>query len=397
MSYAAALSRHPVPGQAVGEVAGSVLEQLDGERPDVLVCFASPHLVGAFDEVAATLRRLLEPGVLLGATTAAVIGGGHEAEEVPALSAWAARLAGDVVPVGLQMVQTPDGPAVAGWPDDQRAVGAHTLVMLADPFTFPVEAFLDRLGEDRPGLQVIGGMASAAHGPGGNRLVLDGDVRAEGAVGVLLAGAPAVTTVVSQGCRPVGEPYIVTDAEDNVVRTLAGRPALERLAEVAEALPDEERRLLAQGLHVGLVVDEHRAEFGRGDFLVRNVLGASRETGAISVGTTVGVGQTLQFHVRDAVAADEDLRVLLAEAAGGEGGGVDAALLFTCTGRGRRLFGVDSHDAGVVDELLGPLPVAGAFCAGELGPVGGHNHVHGFTASLALFARETTGGREPGA
>jgi small ligand-binding sensory domain FIST len=297
------------------------------------------------------------------------------------------------------MVRTPDGPAIGGWPGEHPAAAeAHTLVLLADPFTFPVEAFLGRLGEDRPGLQVIGGMASAAQGPGGNRLVLDGDVRAEGAVGVLLAGAPAVTTVVSQGCRPVGQAYIVTDADDNVVRTLAGRPALERLAEVAEALPDEERQLIAQGLHVGLVVDEHRAEFGRGDFLVRNVLGASRETGAISVGTTVGVGQTLQFHVRDAVAADEDLRVLLAEAASGDAAvGVDAALLFTCTGRGRRLFGVDSHDAGVVDELLGPLPVAGAFCAGELGPVGGHNHVHGFTASLALFARQTTGAAGSGA
>jgi small ligand-binding sensory domain FIST len=229
-------------------------------------------------------------------------------------------------------------------------------------------------------------MASAAQGPGGNRLVLDGDVHAEGAVGVLLAGAPVVSTVVSQGCRPVGSAFIVTDAEDNVVRELAGKPALARLAELADALPDEERQLLARGLHVGLVVDEHQAEFGRGDFLVRNVLGASRDQGSITVGTSVRVGQTLQFHVRDAVAADEDLRVLLAETAAI--GSADSALLFTCTGRGRRLFGVDSHDAGLVDELLGPLPVAGAFCAGELGPVGGHNHVHGFTASLAVFGRE---------
>jgi small ligand-binding sensory domain FIST len=101
--------------------------------------------------------------------------------------------------------------------------------------------------------------------------------------------------------------------------------------------------------------------------------------------------------VRDAVAADEDLRVLLAEAASGDAGVVDAALMVTSTGRGRRLFGIDSHDAGVVDELLGPLPVAGAFCAGELGPVGGRNHVHGFTASLALFARQTTGAAGSGA
>lgn len=382
MSYAAALSLHPVPAQAVGEVAGSVLEQLDGERPDLLVCFASPHLAGAFDEVTATLRRILEPGVLMGTTAGAVIGGALEAEEVPALSVWAARLPGMVTPVGLQVVSTPAGAAIAGWPAGPGTNDAHTLVLLADPFSFPVEAFLTRLADDRPELQVIGGMASAARGPGGNRLALDAEIRPDGAVGVLLAGAPVVTPVVSQGCRPVGSAFIVTDASDNVVLELAGKPALERLAEVAEALPDEERQLLARGLHVGLVVDEHQAEFGRGDFLVRNVVGAHREQGSITIGAAVSVGRTLQFHVRDSFAADEDLRVLLAEHAGDPAGG---ALLFTCTGRGERLFGVENHDAALVEELLGPLPVAGAFCAGELGPVGGRNHVHGFTASLGLF------------
>jgi small ligand-binding sensory domain FIST len=380
--YAAALSQHPVPAHAVGEVAGSLLEQLDGEPPDLLVYFASPHLVGALDDVSRAFRRLLEPGVLLGVTAAAVIGGPREAEEVPALSAWAGLLGDGVTAVGLQMVDTPDGPAVSGWPNGTDADDAdtpHTLLLLADPFTFPVEAFLARLGEDRPGLQVIGGMASAAQGPGGNRLVLDDELRREGAVGVLLSGPPNVRAVVSQGCRPVGSAYIVTDAEDNVVRELGGKPALERLAEVANALTDDERQLLARGLHVGLVVDEHQARFGRGDFLVRNVVGANRQDGSITVGTHVGVGRTLQFQVRDAIAADDDLRVLLA--------GVDAnaALLFTCTGRGIRLFGTPDHDAGLVEELLGPVPVAGAFCAGELGPVGGRNYVHGFTASLALF------------
>lgn len=380
--YAAALSQHPVPAHAVGEVAGSLLEQLDGEPPDLLVFFASPHLVGALDDVSRAFRRLLEPGVLLGVTAAAVIGGPREAEDVPALSAWAGRLGDGVRPVGLQMVDTPDGPAVSGWPDGigtDDADAPHTLLLIADPFTFPVEAFLARLGEERPGLQVIGGMASAAQGPGGNRLVLDDELRRDGAVGVLLSGPPNVRAVVSQGCRPVGSAYIVTDAEDNVVRELGGKPALERLAEVANALTDDERQLLARGLHVGLVVDEHQAQFGRGDFLVRNVVGANRQDGSITVGTHVGVGRTLQFQVRDAIAADEDLRLLLA--------GVDAnaALLFTCTGRGIRLFGTPDHDAGLVEELLGPVPVAGAFCAGELGPVGGRNYVHGFTASLALF------------
>jgi len=184
---------------------------------------------------------------------------------------------------------------------------------------------------------------------------------------------------VSQGCRPVGSAYIVTDSDDNVIRGLGGKTALERLAEVADGLPDDERLLMSNGLQIGIVVDEHLAEFGRGDFLVRSVLGANRAEGSITVGTSVEVGRTIQFQVRDAIAADEDLHELLA--------GVDArsALLFTCTGRGEALFGVSSHDASLVEDMLGPIPVAGGFCAGELGPVGDHNEVHAFTASLALF------------
>ncbi len=377
--YAAALSQHPIPAHAVGEVAGSVLEQLDGEPPDLVVYFASPHFVGALDDMSAALRRLLEPEVLTGMTTAAVIGGAFEAELVPALSVWAGCLDGPVAPVALAMVSTPDGPAVSGWPPDDDIEDAHTLILLSDPFTFPVESFIDRIAVTRPGLQVIGGMASASPGPGGNRLALDGALQLEGAVGVLLGGGTQVRSVVSQGCRPVGSAYIVTDSEDNVIRALGGMPALERLAEVADALSDDERLLMSHGLQIGIVVDEHQADFGRGDFLVRSVLGASRSDGAITVGTSVEIGRTVQFQVRDAIAADEDLRAMLAEADG------RSALLFTCTGRGEQLFGVPNHDAELIEEMLGPVPLAGGFCAGEIGPVGGHNHVHAFTASLAIF------------
>ena len=250
---------------------------------------------------------------------------------------------------------------------------------VADPFSFPGDAFLSRLDEDRPGLTAIGGMASAARGPGGNRLVLDDQVLSEGAVGVLLDQAVGVTTIVSQGCRPIGAPYVVTRAEQNVIFELAGRPAVERLRETAAGLDEGARQLLAHGLHIGRVVDEHRSEFRRGDFLVRNVMGIDESSGALAVGDLVEVGQTVQFHLRDAASADDDLRALLT------GASADAALLFTCNGRGRHLFGTPDHDAELVDQLLGPLPVTGMFCAGELGPVGGRNFLHGFTASLALL------------
>jgi small ligand-binding sensory domain FIST len=376
--YASALSCHPVAAHAVGETAGEILEQLDGEDPHLVVCFASSHFVGTFDDAAHALRELLGPQVLIGATAGGIVGGAHEVEDGPAFSVFAAYLPdATLTPVALHLEQTPDGAAVTGWPSDIGS--AATLVLLADPFSFPADAFLRRLNEDRAGLTVIGGMASAATNPGGNRLVLDTEVRRGGAVGVFLDGVD-VTAVVSQGCRPVGRAFTVTRAERNLVIELGGQPAIQRLQELAAGADEAERELLRRGLQVGLVVDEHQADFARGDFLVRNVLGADPDAGALAVSDQVEVGQTLQFQVRDGTAADEDLRALLGphRAAG--------ALLFTCNGRGSHLFGAPDHDSGVLAQLLGPLPVAGAFCAGELGPIGGRNFLHGFTASVALFA-----------
>jgi small ligand-binding sensory domain FIST len=375
-TFACGLSEHPVPTQAVGEAVGQTLEGLADERPDLVVVFASPHHVGAFEDIATSVRTLLDPTLLLGCSAVAVIGGPREVEDKPALSVFAARLPATVLtPVHLEVVPTPDGHTIVGWPDHP----AGTLLLLADPFTFPADAFLERVNEDLPGLVVIGGLASAATHPGGNRLVVDADVMAAGAVGALLDGGVEVRTLVSQGCRPVGKPYVVTKADRNFIFELGGKPALARLQETAAAASEEERELMRRGLQIGCVVDEQRLEFSRGDFLVRGVVGADQRSGAIAVGDVVPIGRTVQFQVRDAGSADEDLRDLLTEAK------ADAALIFTCNGRGQRLFGDADHDASTVERMLGPLPLAGCFCAGELGPVGDQNFLHGFTASLALF------------
>lgn len=375
--FAAALSRHPLPAHAVGEVAGHVLDQLSGDDPDLLACFVSPHFVGALDDVVHALHSLLTPRVLFGTTASGVVGGAHEAEDGVGFAVFAACLPDvDLEPVSLRSEDTPDGPTVVGWPE--RELDADLLLLAADPFSFPTEGFLRRVDQDRPGLRVLGGLASGASRPGGNRLLVDDHVVADGAVGVLMAGA-AVRTVVSQGCRPVGEPFVVTRGRRNFVEELGGRPALERLRELAEAADEPERELLQRGLHMGFVVDEHRDDFERGDFLVRTIVGADRETGAIAVGEQVQVGRTVQFHVRDAIGADADLREMLA------GASARAVLMFTCNGRGLGFFGVPDHDTGVVTERFGTVPTAGMFCAGEMGPVGSRNALHGYTASLALF------------
>ncbi|HET6794211.1 MAG TPA: FIST N-terminal domain-containing protein [Acidimicrobiales bacterium] len=373
--FAAALSEHPVTAHAVGEVVGQVLEGLDGP-PDLALLFVTAPHSGALEDALGVVAATLSPTSLLGCAAESVAGPGREVELRAAVSLWAGRV-GPTVPFELTAPAAPTAPW--GLPDD-LPLSRPVLLVLADPFTFPAEDFLAAVDATSPGARVVGGLASAARGAGGNRLGTAARVLSAGAVGVALDGA-MVDTVVSQGCRPVGRPWVVTRSEGRIIYELGGRPALSRLMDMAGSELDESGVSVvnAGGLQIGLVVDEHKAEFGPGDFLIRTVLGADREIGAVAVGEEVTVGTTVQFHLRDASTADEDMRSSLA------GAEADAALLFTCNGRGSRLFRRPDHDASVLGEALDGAPVAGMFAAGELGPVGGRNFVHGMTASMALF------------
>ncbi|MGA2519520.1 MAG: FIST N-terminal domain-containing protein [Acidimicrobiales bacterium] len=389
MPFAAAMSEHPLTAHAVGEVTGEVLERI-GDRPDLATVFVTPPHAGALEDAMRTVQEVLHPLVSIGCAAESVLGPHREVEHGAAVTLFAGHT-GPLVPLALEAAATDDGGglALAGWP---RSVPfePQALVLVADPYSFPVEAFLTWLEEHHPGLPVTGGMASAARGPGGNRLALGTAVRVSGAVGVLLGPGSEVATVVSQGCRPFGHPVVVTKAEHTLVHELAGQPALDQLlAQARQSLSVDEAVLLQRGgLHIGRVINEHKEHFDRGDFLVRNVIGVDRATGALAVTDVVPVGTTVQFHLRDAATADEDLRTLLAPRS------ADAALVFTCNGRGTRLFGTPHHDVGALADALGPVPMAGFFAAGEIGPVGGRNFLHGFTASVALLRDPSP--RDPG-
>jgi small ligand-binding sensory domain FIST len=254
--------------------------------------------------------------------------------------------------------------------------------MLVDPFTFPVGAFLTSLNDAEGQVPLVGGIAAGGRQPGAQVLILDDTVHTEGAVGAVVSGPPVVTAV-SQGCRPIGHEAVITHCEGNVVYELAGRPALERLRTEIAGLSSQEQALAARGLLVGLVIDENRPEYDVGDFLMRGLLGADEASGALVLGETVRVGQTLRFFVRDAVSADADLQQTLAAALGS--GRPAGALLFTCNGRGTNMFPEPNHDARTVASALGTDALAGFFCGGEIGPVGGRAFLHGFTATLAIF------------
>jgi small ligand-binding sensory domain FIST len=347
---------------------------------DLAFVFFSPAHLDEAEAGAEVVRAELAPRHLLGCVAEGVVGRVRELEEGPAVAVWAGVLPGtEIECFHAAAVQTDDGIAVTGFPriDDPALVA-----LLVDPFTFPTGLFLAKLNETHERIPLVGGIAAGGRRPGAQALIVDDDVHAEGAVGALVRGAP-VLTVVSQGCRPIGHEAVITRCEGNLVYELAGRPALERLRGEIAALTSEEQTLAARGLLAGLVIDENRPEYDVDDFLMRGLLGADEASGALVVGDTVRLGQTLRFFVRDAPSADADLRRALEGTRGRTRPA--GALLFTCNGRGTNMFSEPHHDAGVVTEMLGTDALAGFFCGGEIGPVGGKAFLHGFTATLAVF------------
>ena len=275
MSYAAAMSTHPDAATAVGEIVGEVLETL-GESPDVSIVFVSDTHFESVALIHATIRRLVG-GSLIGCTSSSVVGGAVEVENSSAISLWSACL-DEATPLKLQ---AEPGQRLRVTPDVLSGTEGRedmALVLLTDPFSFTIDESLDQFAKYFPSLQVIGGMASPTRGPDSTRLFWDDEILDRGAVGLLIGGGH-VLPVVSQGCRPVGRPMAVTACEGNVIGELAGKAALLRLQSLFDGLPEDERRPFGEGLQIGRVVDERLAEFDRGDFLIRAVMGADNTSG----------------------------------------------------------------------------------------------------------------------
>jgi len=201
-----------------------------------------------------------------------------------------------------------------------------------------------------------------------------------------VGGAVEVEAVVSQACTPIGEPWTITKVEGNLIHQIGNRPAYQVLADTFGRLPKDQQERARGNLFVGLVTNEYKEEFHRGDFLIRSLLGGDPKTGVLAVGARPRAGQSVQFQCRDAASATEDLTGLLEGARRKGGGGrILGACLCSCLGRGERLFGVPHHDAVLIQRLLGPVGLTGFFCNGEIGPVGGRSYLHGYTAALGLF------------
>lgn len=380
---AAGLSVASDPRAAAVEVGSAVRRDLAGDDPDLAVAFCSGDHLRDPEVTLHALREALGASTLVGCGAVGVLGEAHEVEQGTALSVWAADLGdGTATPFHARVEERPEGLALVGAPVVQ---GASAAIALVDPFTFPTEQALGAFAAAAPGVPLVGGLASARAG-GSGVLFVDDEVVGEGAVGVRLDGVEMLPCV-SQGAAPLGPELTVTGASGNRIRELAGAPALDKLRDVVEDLAFVDRSRVADGILVGLVLDPGQPEFRQGDFLVRPVLGADTDARALAVGARVEEGQVLRLHVRDAASADRDLREALDLRRVALGGEAPAgALVFTCNGRGRALFGRPDHDARAVASAFGEgVPTAGFFAAGEIGPVAGEPHLHGFTATVAVF------------
>lgn len=363
--------------EAAETAVAAALEPLHGRTPDLAVVFVAGADPGPAGERALTLTGA---AATLGCSASGVVGGGHALEAGGAVSVWVGVLPGATLRTfHLEVMPSEGRAAVIGLPETGTSADEVGL-LLADPYSFPVEGFLGQAATALPGLPFVGGMA---HGPGGagtTRLWVDGRTVDRGAVGVLLDGASA-RPLVSQGCRPLGPAMTVTAANGNVVRELAGLPALDKVRRVLATLPPPEQAIASSGLHLGIAADEYAEDH---DYLVRAIVGTEGE--GLVVGDLVQTGQTVRLQVRDAEAADDSLRGALERCSGQPGGG---ALLFSCSGRGSGLFGPTfggaAHDLLAVRDVLAADAVAGFFAGGEIGPVAGRSHLHTFTASVLVL------------
>jgi small ligand-binding sensory domain FIST len=357
-----------------------------GGQPTCGFLFLSPSWMPQVTEVLDLVRLHGRVPLLVGSVGAGLIGRRQEVEGSAGMSLLLVSIPETkLTPVLISNEQIEESTGPAYW-QMETGLGPDEVdswIILANPFSPNLEGWLAQWNVAFPDAPSIGGLSSGSPESGESSLLFDGQAVDAAVLALALKGGK-LRTIVSQGCKPVGEPFTITQAEENLVYALGSRPAYQVLSETFNNLSDDEKERARGNLFAGLAASEYVADLKRGDFLVRNLLGADPQTGAVAIGARARTGQTLQYQLRDKITAHADL-LELAKINGLKGCKPFASLVFSCNGRGQRFFGIPNHDASTLAEIFGPVPSAGFFCNGEIGPIGNASYLHGYTASVALF------------
>ena len=366
--------------------------QLKGGRPSLGLIFMSPRFFPHAKQVLELVRVHAQIPLLAGCSSQGLIVGEQEVEHNAGLALALYNLPGaqlNAAHFTQEEVEEANGPGYWRLETGIEPEQTNGWLVFIDPFHLDSETWLRTWNEGYAPLPVLGGLASGDFTEQHTQVYLNGDVFEEGGVAISVGGDIKLAAVTSQGCTPIGETWTLTKVDQNIIHSIGNRPAYEVLAETFNALSPEEQKSARGNLFIGLVVNEYLDDFHRGDFLIRNLLGADPQSGSIAVGALPRAGQTVQFQRRSASAATEDMNELLNRAKNQIGNvPIYGACLCCCNGRGLGMFGKPNHDAQLVQQRLGPLGLSGFFCNGEIGPIGEKNFLHGYTASLALFVKK---------
>jgi small ligand-binding sensory domain FIST len=390
MRWASGISTNGNMDICIDETAEAIRSQLGGADAHLTVIFVSPHFKARYNRIPEMIRQRLSPGMLIGCSGRGIIGDGREVEDRAAFSMTCAHLPGvKIQPFFSDAMLLPEqetSPAV--W---RQWIGVEpepnlNFIMLADPFSFRGEEFLEGLDFAYPRSVKLGGLASGSNVGGGNALYLDRKIHMNGMVGVALSGNIEVDTIVAQGCRPIGKPLKITKCSQTLLLEVDGKPPVKILEELFAAAGEYDRQLIQTSLFLGIEMNPLEENSRPGNFLIRNLMGLDRETGAIAIGALMREGQLVQFHLRDKIMSAEDLDILLTRyTSRNVARQASGALLFSCLGRGRYLYGKPNHDSEMFRDKLGNVPLGGFFCNGEIGPVGDTTYLHGYTSSFGIF------------
>lgn len=390
MQWASAILSEKGIEDCVAGTVEQIRSQLGDKTPHLTLLFVSPHFKEDYGRIPALIRDRMDPGLLIGCSGGGIIGGGREVEQKAAFSLTCAHLPGvDLREIRADTLKLPGGDTAPSVWRDWLGVPVEQnphFIFLADPFSFQAEDFLAGIDFAYAKAGKVGGLASGAHFQGGNVLYLGDKIHHLGLVGVALSGNIELETIVAQGCRPIGKPMSISQCDDTLLMEIEGKSPLQVLEEIVDTMSEYDRKLMQTSLFLGIEMDPLKENPGQGDFLIRNLMGVDRSTGALSIGSMLRPGQLVQFHLRDKLMSAEDLNLLLTRYRDkGQKTPAAGALLFSCLGRGEYLYGRPNHDSDLFREKIGEVPLGGFFCNGEIGPVGQSTFLHGYTSSFGIF------------
>lgn len=387
MKWASSMSLATDSYEAISACLASLKQDLMGADPHLVLVFASLHHRQAFPHLGKEIATGLNAQQVLGCTGGGIVGDGQEVEHRAALSVCAAVLPGvQVQSFHFEDADLPEEIEPEALLQYLDVPAESRFILLPDPFSTRSEQLLRLMDLAFPGTAKIGGLASGGRMAGMHALFVDDRVHTQGTVGLALSGNLRMETVVAQGCRPIGQPMFITSCQDNLLMRLNDRSPREVLRELYQTLDENDQALFRHSLFLGLEMKLKEDAYTQGDFLIRNILSLDPASGAMRIGTQLFETAVAQFHLRDADTSREDLDLRLRDAVTRNGEPAwSGALMFSCLGRGKELYGIPNHDSDAIRHHLGELPVAGFFCNGEIGPVQGQTYLHGYTSSIGLF------------